>query len=182
MQAIQEIPAIQTTISNADFEAAYAKYYPRTVSHLAKLGAQRDTAEELAQSAWSRGWEYRHQLRDHSAIHGWVTGIARNLFFESFRRKRHMDELKDSTVSVEPKLHRILVKQMLNSVSPKDRALLIETYASGESSQELGPKMGMTPVTVRVRLNRVKTQLRKLFGAKQEFSQNLGIDRQLAVI
>jgi len=40
----------------------------------------------------------------------------------------------------------------------------------------------MTPVTVRVRLNRVKLQLRKLFGAKQEFSQSLGIDRQLAVI
>ncbi len=178
---------MECTISNADFEAAYAKYFPRTVNHLAKLGAQRDTAEELAQSAWSRGWEYRHQLRDRSAIHGWVTGIARNLFFESFRKKRHMDELKDSSVSVEPKLHRILVKQMLSTVSPKDRALLIETYAAGESSHELGPKMGMTPVTVRVRLNRVKTQLRKLFAgedafSQNRFSQNLGVDQHLAVI
>lgn len=151
-------------ISIADFEVAYTKHFPRTVNHLAKLGAPRDTAEEIAQSAWSRGWEYRHQLRDHNAIHGWVTGIARNLFFESFRRQRPMDEWKDSTVAIEPKLHSILLKQMLRAISPKDRTLLLETYAAGHSSQDLGPQLGMTPVTVRVRLNRVKQQLRKLFG------------------
>ncbi|MEJ1938615.1 sigma-70 family RNA polymerase sigma factor, partial [Nostoc sp. NIES-2111] len=166
MQTKQELlPSSISTATNpdaittADFEAAYTKYFPRTVNHLAKLGAARETAEEIAQSAWSRGWEFRHQLRDRAAIHGWVTGIARNLFFESFRRKRPMDELKDSTVSVEPKLHRILVKQMLRAVNPLDRTLLVETYAAGQSSHDLGPQLGLTPVTVRVRLNRVKQQL-----------------------
>lgn len=159
-------------ISSADFEAAYQKYFPRTVNHLAKLGAQRETAEELAQSAWSRGWEYRHQLRDRASIHGWVTGIARNLFFESFRRKRPMETLKETAAFTEPKLHNILLDQMLSGIDERDRTLLIETYGAGESSYDLGPRMGMTPVTVRVRLNRVKQHLRKFFGTQPDFPES----------
>jgi len=44
-----------------------------------------DEAEEIAQAAWVRGWEYREQLRDPGLVGYWVNSIARNLFRARFR-------------------------------------------------------------------------------------------------
>jgi DNA-directed RNA polymerase specialized sigma24 family protein len=39
------------------------------------LGTNRGDAEDLAQSAWARGWERLFQLRDDANILGWVYAI-----------------------------------------------------------------------------------------------------------
>src|SRR5580692_11683026 len=68
-----------------DFGEAYRTGYGATRRFLLASGAAIEDAEEIAQAAWVRGWEYREQLRDPAMVGFWVNSIARNLFRARFR-------------------------------------------------------------------------------------------------
>ena len=50
---------------------AYQKGFDITVRFLLSRGAQREYTTEVAQSAWVRGWEQLHQLRDDAKVLIW---------------------------------------------------------------------------------------------------------------
>src|SRR5882672_6068426 len=68
-----------------EYAVAFETGYSATRRFLLSRGAAVDDAEEIAQAAWARGWEYREQLRDPSLVGYWVNSIARNLFRARFR-------------------------------------------------------------------------------------------------
>src|SRR5215472_16055694 len=68
-----------------DYANAFQSGYGATRRFLISRGAPTDEAEEIAQAAWARGWEYREQLRDPGLVGYWVNSIARNLFRARFR-------------------------------------------------------------------------------------------------
>ena len=68
-----------------DYGEAFLRCYGATRRYLLASGAAIDEAEEIAQAAWVRGWEYRDQLRDPAMVGFWVNSIARNLFRARFR-------------------------------------------------------------------------------------------------
>jgi DNA-directed RNA polymerase specialized sigma24 family protein len=47
-----------------DYAQAFETGYSATRRFLLARGAPLEEAEEIAQAAWARGWEYRDQLRD----------------------------------------------------------------------------------------------------------------------
>jgi DNA-directed RNA polymerase specialized sigma24 family protein len=57
-----------------------------TVRFLESRGSARDSAEEIAQAAWVRGWERIEQLRDVAMVFTWVNTIALNIFRSDCRR------------------------------------------------------------------------------------------------
>src|ERR1700688_5207456 len=68
-----------------DYAQAFESGYGATRRFLLSRGAGLEDAEEIAQAAWARGWEYRDQLRDPALVGFWVNSIARNLFRARFR-------------------------------------------------------------------------------------------------
>ncbi|HLN26757.1 MAG TPA: sigma factor, partial [Gemmataceae bacterium] len=62
-----------------DYAEAFENGYGATRRFLLSRGALVEDAEEIAQAAWVRGWEFRGQLRDPSRVSYWVNSIARNL-------------------------------------------------------------------------------------------------------
>src|SRR5579864_3227657 len=70
-----------------DYAEAFEAGFPATRRFLLSRGAGLEEAEEIAQAAWARGWEYRDQLRDPALVGFWVNSIARNLFRARFRSK-----------------------------------------------------------------------------------------------
>src|SRR6266699_3194921 len=68
-----------------EYADAFQKGYSATRRFLLSRGAALDEAEEIAQAAWVRGWEYIDQLRDPAMVNFWVNSIARNLFRARFR-------------------------------------------------------------------------------------------------
>ena len=50
--------------------------------------------------------------------------------------------------------------------SPVDRELLQQHYLEGWSSNEIAPRLGISPVSVRVRLMRIKQGLRTALGLR----------------
>ncbi len=68
-----------------DYAEAFETGYGATRRFLLARGAPLEEAEEIAQAAWARGWEFREQLRDPGLVSYWVNSIARNLFRARFR-------------------------------------------------------------------------------------------------
>ena len=143
------------------FGTAYSDGFDHTIRFLASKGLPDTEAREIAQAAWTRGWERRHQLRDPKMVLTWINSIAFNLFRNEFRRSARHSELPDvPDQRASMSISRIDVKSMLSRCDDVDRSLLWMQYGEGRTSAEIGRRMGMNPGTVRIRIMRAKGRLR----------------------
>ena len=145
-----------------DYAEAFETGYGATRRFLLSRGAPLDDAEEIAQAAWARGWEYREQLRDPDLVGYWVNSIARNLFRARFRvpLAAPLDSVNSSMdVSYTLDLNAIEVSRLLDRCSKRDRVLL-ERSLEGYSAEEIARTAGITSTGIRVRLLRVRQALR----------------------
>jgi len=77
------------------YARAYQEGLPLTFRFLLSRGVARDTAEEISQAAWMRGWERLGQLRSDELISTWVNTIALNLYRRAIRQERRLQGLKE---------------------------------------------------------------------------------------
>ena len=77
------------------YARAYQDGFPLTFRFLLSRGVGRDTAEEISQAAWIRGWERLNQLRSDEMICTWVNTIALNLYRRAIRQERRHQVLQD---------------------------------------------------------------------------------------
>ena len=142
-----------------EYAKAFETGFPATRRLLLSRGAAIEEAEEIAQAAWARGWEFRNQLRDPGLVGFWVNSIARNLFRARFRAKSMapMDGVEPPylmNLAEEIELHRLL-----DRCSGRDRKLL-ERSLEGYSAEEIARSEGITSTGIRVRMLRIRQSLR----------------------
>jgi len=142
-----------------DFAEAFETGYGATRRFLLSRGVPIDDAEEIAQAAWARGWEYRDQLRDPGLVGFWVNSIARNLFRARFRNPSPVPlDGADASYSID--LAELELSRLLDRCSRRDRSLLEQSLA-GYTAEEIARKEGITSTGIRVRLLRVRQALRQ---------------------
>jgi DNA-directed RNA polymerase specialized sigma24 family protein len=141
-----------------DYGEAFETGYIATRRFLLSRGAPIEEAEEIAQAAWARGWEFRDQLRDPGLVSYWVNSIARNLFRARFRVPLQTD-IDDSCAVYTLDLESIEVGRLLDRCGKLDRQLL-ERSLEGYSAEEIARTEGITPTGIRVRLMRIRQTLR----------------------
>src|ERR1700679_3994103 len=141
-----------------EYAQAFETGYSGTRRFLLSRGAPLDEAEEIAQAAWARGWEFRDQLRDPGLVSYWVNSIARNLFRARFRAPLQT-EMEDVNAAYTLDVDAIEVLRLLDRCSQRDRALL-EQSLEGYSAEEIALAEGITPTGIRVRLLRIRNSLR----------------------
>lgn len=150
--------AVSSVMNGNDYAQAFEKGIIATRGFLLRRGAPMEDAEELAQAAWARGWEYREQLREPSAVGYWVNSIASNLFRAKFRKKDAISmEGMDPPYTMN--LEEIELRIMLDRCPEQDRALL-ERSLQGYSSTEIAREQGITSTGIRVRMLRIRRSLR----------------------
>ncbi len=142
-----------------EYATAFETGYSATRRFLLARGVPLEEAEEIAQAAWVRGWEYRDQLRDPGLVSFWVNSIARNLFRARFRSPQ-TSTLDAATASYQLDVEAIELHRMLERCSKRDRSLL-ERSLAGYSAEEIARKEGITSTGIRVRLLRVRQHLRE---------------------
>ena len=141
-----------------DYADAFESGYCATRRFLLARGAPIEDAEEIAQAAWVRGWEYRNQLRDPGLVGYWVNSIARNLLRARFRRPL-TTPIEDLNPSYTMDLDLIELNRMLEHCPRNDRALL-QRSLEGYSAEEIARSAGITSTGIRVRLLRIRQSLR----------------------
>ena len=138
---------------------AFQNGYSATRRFLLSRGAALDEAEEIAQAAWARGWEYRDQLRDPSMVSFWVNSIARNLFRARFRTPpmlpiEGIDPFYTMSLEEQIEVHRIL------DLCPKRDRALLEKSLEGYSAEEMARDEGISSTGIRVRMLRIRQGIR----------------------
>jgi len=146
-------------IEDEEFATGYVSNFVKTVKFISSLGATIDIAEEIAQAAWARGWQRRHQLLQKQFLGSWVNTIARNLFHEHFAKSRRFSELVEFGVhsNIESTME---AGSVLAGCTPSETAMLKMYYFEGYSSQEIAESQNINPITVRVRLMRIRQNVR----------------------
>ena len=143
-----------------EYGVAYDRGYSKTVAFILSRGATRDASEDVAQAAWAKGWQYREQIRDTSKIHAWVNSIALNLFRGSFRKAPTAELLpEDHPSPPQSAAETIDCQRLIGRCSTIERKLIDGYYLAGYTSAELGPRLGLSAVAVRVRLLRLRRRL-----------------------
>jgi DNA-directed RNA polymerase specialized sigma24 family protein len=141
-----------------DYAEAFATGYGATRRFLLSRGAPMEDAEEIAQAAWARGWEFRDQLRDPSLVSFWVNSIARNLFRAKFRAPV-LATLDGVDPGYSMNMEALEVRLLLDRCSHRDRRLLLKSL-EGYSAEEIAHAEGITSTGIRVRLLRIRQSLR----------------------
>lgn len=154
-------------MSPQSYADAYVSGMRRTMRLLLSKGLVASEAEELAQSAWVRGWEARDQLKDKDRIVSWVNSIAMHTMFNQKRRSKRQEELDERTAEAPvDSSARIDARRLLDRCSRLDRSLMVHHYASGIDMEEVARLHGMTSVAARVRIHRAKAALRRHAGVE----------------
>jgi RNA polymerase sigma factor (sigma-70 family) len=141
-----------------DYAKAFETGFPATRRFLLSRGAAVEEAEEIAQAAWVRGWEFRDQLRDPDLVGFWVNSIARNLFRARFRA-RVVTPMDGVEAPYMMNLEEIELHRLLERCTGRDRRLL-ERSLEGYSAEEIAQVEGITSTGIRVRLLRIRQSLR----------------------
>lgn len=151
------------------FSDSYQTGLPRTIALLISRGVPRDMSQDIAQGAWMRGWMYRNQLRDPSAVVSWVNTIALNLFRRSLRCSSRELELKPAHIdsrSTTIDEASIDIASILDACGPRDRELL-QAQLDGTTPKELAEGQRVSPVAIRLRLMRARRAARLACGPRQ---------------
>lgn len=151
-----------------EFATAYSSFYYNTTKFLLSRGISPALAEEVAQAAWTRGWERRDALREDSKIGAWVNTIALNILRRKMRSGKREVGLNPNieTAVTTASAERLDANKMLETLSKEDRRMLLMQIAEGRTSKEIGCTLGLSAVAVRVRLCRARARLRCKFAER----------------
>lgn len=151
-----------------EFSEAYERSYSRTVRFLQSRGVTPDVAEEVAQSAWARGWERLAQLQSKTALLPWVNSIALNALRGYFRQQSRAPQLSEGVEGELPARQpmsldaRHDLQTVLAKCTPEEQQLLWAYWGEGFTSNEIASQMDIKPVSVRVRIGRIAKAIDKV--------------------
>jgi RNA polymerase sigma-70 factor (ECF subfamily) len=144
----------------------------RCLRETSRILTRPEDAEEAAQEALTRAWRCRHQCSEASRPEPWIAQIARREAFRLLARGRdegrrvlvageqiHLEQ--DSCGEHELTVDRLTLGQELDRLCSEDRALLLLVYKGDIAKARLARAMGIPEATVRVRLHRLRAQLKE---------------------
>jgi RNA polymerase sigma-70 factor (ECF subfamily) len=122
-------------------------------------------ADDAAQEATIRAWRHRGRCRTPARPDPWIATIARR---EAFRAvsARHDQSLGENFDAADPRQHeaefvdKLDLWRAVRALDGPDRRLLLGHYWQDLSNSELALELGIAESTVRVRLHRLRRQLR----------------------
>lgn len=148
------------SLDESIYASAYKKGFNVTLRSVRYLGANAETAEEVAQAAWARGWQCRKQLLCPELVGAWVNAIARNLYRSVIRLDKRFLQLED--VAAPTKAFNMLdAGSLIENCSELDSRMLKMYYLEGYTTGEIADKEKVCPTSVRVRLMRIRRRLRE---------------------
>lgn len=141
------------------FSSAYQRGFHLTVRFLLSRGITYEMALDTAQTAWTKSWEKREQLRQPSLLLTWTNSIALNVYRSMLRRESASDLLPEPEASISQNLAAIDVERILTQCKPNDRTVIENHYIDGYKTWEIARLHGCSETAVRIRLHRARRKL-----------------------
>ncbi|MGH2573517.1 MAG: RNA polymerase sigma factor [Actinomycetota bacterium] len=154
--------------ADLEFQVFFRAWYPRLARAALLLSGNRLEAEDIAQEAFVRVYERWETVRNMASPAGYLFRTALNLNRKRIRwslvRRRLLfarEPDSDPSSAVEAK-NRVLTA--LSSLPAGQRQALVLVEWLGLDPEEAGRILGIKAATVRVRMHRGRSALRRQFG------------------
>jgi RNA polymerase sigma-70 factor (ECF subfamily) len=169
--SIVQLAAAGDTMAFARIVAAYHADMIRVAFVVS--GGDQDVADDAVQAAWSIAWQKLDSLRDPDRLKPWLVAVAANEARQLCRKERsrslvHFDIGLPDLGIVDPgepdpaeRADAIDLEGALQHLAPDERVLLALRYEAGLDSSAIGSLMGRPSATIRWRLAKMMTKLRK---------------------
>ena len=146
----------------AAFQALWERHRGIAIRIAHAYASNTDDRQDLEQEIRVNLWESFPRYRDQTKFSTWMYRVALNTAITHLRRQKPPTapiEDVHPAASPDPEISAVL-QQVLASLDPANRALLI-LYMEGNSHDEMGDILGITPGSVATRISRLKDRLRQ---------------------
>lgn len=165
-QGAPGVPAGTIAVDRTGFDAFFQAEYPRLAKALYLVCGNRHEAEEVAQDAFVRAYERWHLVVRAENRPGYVYRIAVNLYRSKLRRAsragRRTFRPEPEADPIEAITERDAIGRVLAGLTEGQREAVVLVEWLGMTDAEAGALLGISPVTVRVRIHRARVALRSV--------------------
>jgi len=151
-------------------DALARRYYPSVLAYLIRQVGDLERAQDLAQEAFYTAFRTLPRLRTPRLFAAWLYRIVATTVAAAYRRQRRtpptlsLDRLPTPPATPPPTDTRLLVSQILATISRADRNLLIMDGIWGLTEREIAASLGISRAAARKRLQRVKERFRARYA------------------
>jgi len=145
------------------YAQAYQQGFNITVRVLRSRGASVDSAEDVAQAAWLRGWQKLDQLRDEGMVGRWINTIAVNYYRRGSQYEARYQPLPELCGDIGIDLAPLDAARILKFCRPGDR-MLFEHQLRGSTTKEIASTLGVSTTAIRIRFSRARRAVRATFA------------------
>lgn len=141
-------------------------YYEPLLRHLVRMLQDRQAAEDVCQELFVRAIQCIDQVRDPKSLKTWLYRVATNLAHDHLRRRRDtpIPDVPFSAAAsddVDRLPERLHVTELLRTLSPDHRGVLILRFYEDMSLPEISEILEIPVGTVKSRLHYALRQLRR---------------------
>lgn len=143
--------------------------YNRLVGFVMRLGAQRSTAEDVAQAAFVQAYVQWSRITHPRA---WVRKVAFRIYYQEVSKANHLSEQWQpaSTPVIDPADHAVGCDQVLAALAmlPVRQREVMAWHVDGYEPEQIACELGLTADNVRKALQRARERLKKLMAEQPE--------------
>ncbi len=160
-----------------DLSSLYAQHYPKIAGYLRRLVGEAE-AEDVAQETFLKAGKSLNGFRGESSLSTWIYRIATNAAMDHLRKPGNQNrELPDDgsesgdmiADADSPLLDTLLIRKdmnecirgIVNSLPENYRSVLVLSEFEGFTNQQIADILDVSLETIKIRLHRARTRLRK---------------------
>jgi RNA polymerase sigma-70 factor (ECF subfamily) len=118
-----------------------------------------DEAQDVVQDTYLKAARHIGSIRNPAATRAWLFRVASNRCVDVHRRRRRLVALGDRDL-VGSVGRDIALRQVIEGLSPRERAIVVMHYAHGFGLQEIAERLGLTHTNTRSILFRTRARMR----------------------
>lgn len=165
-------------VETLDAAALFERYHDRIYGYVLDIVKNAAEAEDLTQDAFLRAYARQNTLRDPLAVRGWLYQIATRLCLDRLRQRRPQISLDSgagaaqvapiasrspsSLEITERKETSACVQRCLDFLPDTYRAVILLHEAHSLTAPEIAELLGVTVMTVKIRLHRARRKLKRI--------------------
>lgn len=158
----------------AAYKIFFTKYWDHIYSTAFMFAKSAELAEDLTQEVFAKIWEKRTNLSSVEKLEGYLFVTARNIFFDSLRRKvfvasneEYLQEyFSDASASPDEKYEikelNATIQKGIDQLPVQQQTAFRLSRFNGMSHEEIAAEMGIAKQTVKSHISRAIISLRKI--------------------
>lgn len=157
------------------FSLLYQRYSGKVYAKCLTLLGDTALAEDATQEIFTKVFLNLDRFNEKSKFSTWLYSITYNFCIDYIRRRKKekavfSDEMEKAPDLAEDnipdkemlELNLVQLEQVLNSLNPGDRAILLMKYQDGEQIKDIAEQFGKSESAIKMQIKRAKERARKI--------------------